>query len=128
MVMLHRLMPILAVAGCFVLADCTKVAAPPPPQHPTPIVASNKNEPVIFNGQKFIVSFDYKGQDGAYDVMVRRASKPLREKEDDLKDAEQVAQSTLTHYACPGSSRARRLNHQSSLDKKGEWRSQFRCG
>lgn len=120
----------LAIVGCFVLGNCMKTATVPAPSNVTqPLVASNKNEPVIFNDQRFLVSFDYRKDTEAYDVVVRRAGKSLRQSDRDLRDAEQVAQSTLTHYACPGSTKARRLDGRSgTLNGTGEWRSQLRCG
>lgn len=123
----RRLLSIATTVGCLLLVDCTKVAAPPPLTPSVPIVQSNKNEPVIFDGQRFTVSFDYLSEQGVYDVSVRRTARPLSEREGDLKAAERVAQSTLTHYACPGASKARRVDDRAMLDKKGEWRSQFRC-
>jgi hypothetical protein len=111
-----------------VLVACKKVddkgVSIPAPQ---PAVTSNKNEPVIFNGQKFMVSFDYQPEAAAYAVAVRRMSSPLRDRENDRKDAEQVAKSTLTHYACPGSTKAKRIDDQAALGKNGEWKSWLRC-
>jgi len=113
--------------GCLLTACKTAQSPAVAPQAPAPVVMSNKNEPVIFNGKKFLVSFDYKPEGAAYNVAVRRAESPLRDKEADRKDAEQVAKSTLTHYACPNSTKAQRVDEQVSISKNGEWRSWLRC-
>ena len=123
-----RLLIAVAMIGPVLLFGCAKKPAMVPAAPAAPIVVSNHDEPVIFNGQKFIVSFKYGVADKVYDVEVRRASRPLSaKKESDLKDAAQVASSTLTHYACPGSTKARPTLAEPLLSKKGAWTTQLRC-
>jgi len=124
-------MSAFALAGSITLAclltACTGTETAKAPLPARPVVTSNKNEPVIFNGQKFLVSFEYKPEASAYDVAVRRSGKALRDRESDRKDAEQVARSALTHYACPSSTKAQRIDDQVAFSKSGEWRSWLRC-
>jgi len=120
------------VVGLVVGAICLAPACSKKPEvtvvAPQPVlIAKNRNEPVIFNDEKFFVTFDYRSNEQAYDVAVRRASRPLRKRPADLEDAARVASSTLTHYACYGSTKAKTVGTEGTLNGRGTWTGRLRC-
>jgi len=71
------------------------------------IGAYERTETVRYNKKDYQVSFKYRDTAKAYDVSVKRASRPMTSGAEDRNNAQQVAISTVSYYACPKGYRAK---------------------
>lgn len=101
------------LAGC--AGDDTGPGAVPGVRH---------NEPVIFNDERYQVSYRFDESAAAYSVAVTRPGKALGE--GDAATAANVASSTVTYYACPASTRGRVSEGSARLASKA-WQMQVKC-
>lgn len=106
------------------LSAC-KTASPPAPGL-IPTDGSLHSEPVMFNGERYQVTFRYLGRLNGYHVAVKRRGRRLRASDKDRADALQVATSALTHYACPQGQKARPADGTLSYAER-TWRLAARC-
>jgi len=90
---------LLLVSGGLLLAGCADKGAAPGGAVP----GVRHNEPVIYNNQRYVVSYRFDESASAYAVAVARPGKALGK--GDGETARQVAQSTVTYYACPSLSK-----------------------
>lgn len=84
------------------------------------------SEPVIYNGQRFKVTFQYKGERSGYDVWISRRGRALSGAGGDKEKALHVATSALSHYACPQGQKAKPVDDTSAF-AGGTWRLMARC-
>ena len=84
-------------------------------------------EPVVFNGRPYTVAFAFKASDDAYDVTVAgKNGRPLGGQEGDRKIVEQIASSTVRHFACPDSKKGR-IVPGSTKHVGDKWQMRARC-
>ena len=86
-----------------------------------------QTQPVIYNGKPYRVGFTFRSATNLYDVTVSgKGGRPLGGKDGDRKIVEQIASSTVRHYACRDSQKGRILPGTAQHSGK-KWRMQARC-
>ena len=109
-----------AAVGCEKRQDVNIVSSP---------YATGKThtEPVVFNGKWYDVAFTFKASANLYDVDVSgKGGRPLGGGDGDRKIVEQIGTSTVRHFACRDSQKAR-LVPGSSRHAGTRWQMQARC-
>ena len=88
---------------------------------------SRHTEPVNYNGKRYQVSFRYMPQNRNYLVEVAGKGRNLGARPGDRAIVEQVASSTVRHFACPNGQKATIVPGTAHHDR-GKWRMNARCG
>jgi hypothetical protein len=121
-----RSYPVFLPVVLVVLAACGSANKPA-------IVASpygdgiEHTEPVFFTGKHYNVSFKYSPVRASYAVKVEGEGHALGGGPSDRAIIEQVASSTLSHFACPTRQRAQIVPGTVSAER-GSWILEARCG
>ncbi len=90
------------------------------------IGAYQRTETVRYNKRDYSVSFIYSNSTKAYNVTVKRPSRPMNNGAKDRNNATQVAMSTVSYYACPNGYRAKALSGAVSYGGS-RWAVKARC-
>ncbi len=85
------------------------------------------SEPVNYNGRNYVVSFTYMPRAGNYRVSVAGKGRALGGTAGDRAIVEQVARSTVRHFACPSSQKGH-IIPGSQRHEGGKWHMLARCG
>ncbi len=87
---------------------------------------SSYTEPVIYNGMRYAMTFQFKAAQGAYDVQITRRGRRLTDSDADRATALSVVASALSHYACPRGRKAKLLEG-TPAHGGGVWRMLAKC-
>lgn len=113
----------LGVAAC--AAPIQQAAVGPSPGL-VPTDGTSHSEPVVYNGERYEVTFRFKQALNGYDLSVTRRKPGLKQSDKDRDDAFQVATSALTHFACPNGQKAQMIDGSQAYAKR-VWRTSARC-
>lgn len=120
LVVVTAFLMVALTAGCGKRSDVRVVSSP---------YSSGKShtEPVVYNGKPYNVAFTYRASGDVYDVTVSgKGGRPLGGKAGDRKIVEQIATSTVRHYACSGSKKGR-VVPGTPRHNGNKWSLQARC-
>ncbi|MFO1091193.1 MAG: hypothetical protein U1E46_16580 [Hyphomicrobiales bacterium] len=119
-----------AVTVMLAVVSCTSSRQPadirsgtPSPYQP----GKKQSEPVFYNGKHYDVSFTYNQTLNAYDMTVTGdGGRKLGSTPGDQQVVEQIASSTVRHFACPNGQKGYVLAGSSRYDS-GAWALQATC-
>jgi hypothetical protein len=121
----------LAVGLCAV--SCTSNRQPAEIRNTTPsnspyATGKRHTEPVFYNGKHYDVSFTFNSALNAYDMTVAGdGGRRLGSTPGDQKIVEQIASSTVRHFACPTGQKGYILAGSSRYRDNGTWALQAAC-
>lgn len=116
----------LACALALAVAGCQTGASAPQGPGMVPTDGRAHSEPVMYNGQRYQVTFRFEQSMNGYELAVSRRGRGLKDHDKDRKDAFQVAASALTHFACPRGQKAKLIDGSQTYSKP-TWRTNARC-
>jgi hypothetical protein len=119
----------LAVSVCVV--SCTSTRQPATVTASTPSIhqaGKRMSEPVFYNGKHYDVSFTFNSALNAYDMTVAGdGGRKIGSTPGDQKIVEQIASSTVRHFACPTGQKGYILAGSSRYRDNGTWALQAAC-
>lgn len=111
----------LALAGCDSPRPEARIISAPPGDEKV-----SHSEPVFYNGKHYKVDFKYSRDLNAYAVKVTGKGRSLGSTEGDRKIVEQIALSTVRHFACPSRFKGQ-VVPGTSKHTGSAWEMQARC-
>lgn len=110
------------------LAACVQTPAPSVQVISAPFADGREHrEPVFYNDRMYAVSYRFDAATAAYAVRVTREGRAMKAGAGAQKDAEAIATSSLSHFACPTRKRAQILPGTLRHDGKA-YAMNLRCG
>ncbi len=91
------------------------------------VARASRSEPVNYNGRVYQVSLRFAPEKNAHRVTVAAPGRALGGTAGDRMIVEQVAKSTVRHFACPGRQKGR-IIPGTQRHAHGKWHMLVRCG
>ena len=91
------------------------------------LTSTKRTETVRYNKRDYLVSFKYNDSSEAYDVTVKRPSRPMSGSDKDRDNAVQVAASTVSYYSCPKGYRGKLVPGSAAFSGDKSWSLAAKC-